>query len=115
MLYRAYSHYVAWSGSQHLELLVNKQLLKPEPSTLLDDIYSARSKLLQAPIETDEKKTSDSSPLLPSDEVILLSKESGTKIADAFDVKELGVEIERAVEQVEKNIQTEKDAKKQQT
>jgi hypothetical protein len=114
LLYRAYSHYKAWSGSQHLELLVNKQLLKSQPSELLNEIYSAHSKLIQAPIELQEKESSDQSPLLPDEEVMFLNKESGSRIADAFDVNELGVEIERAVEQVEKKIQTEKDAKKQQ-
>jgi hypothetical protein len=113
LLFRAYSHYKAWSGSQHLEYLVDKQLVRPAPSELLDEIYASSSKLIEAPIETAEKEISDESALLLDDEVMFLNQESGSQIANAFDVKELGVEIERAIEQVEKKIKTEKEAKKQ--
>lgn len=39
-------------------------------------------------------------------DAMLLNKTSGAAIANAYEVKEMAVEIERAVEQVEKSLRT---------
>ena len=92
LLFRFWSHYRALYGAKHLQFIVANRLFQPSPSNQLDTIYSASStprKIEAVGVETD---------------VMLLNKDSGPAIAKEFGVDEMQVEIERAVEQVEKKL-----------
>ncbi|KAF2668327.1 hypothetical protein BT63DRAFT_425648 [Microthyrium microscopicum] len=103
LLFRAWSHYRALFGSRHLEFLVKNNLFTAKASPKLDDIYTkefpdADGSAINA--ELDAKKRLESGEA----DVLLLNINSGRTIATAYGVEEMAVEIERAVEQVEKII-----------
>lgn len=41
LVYRAWSHWRALSGSKHIQHLLNKNLISPTPSPILDELYAA--------------------------------------------------------------------------
>ncbi|KAI9865757.1 MAG: hypothetical protein M1824_000017 [Vezdaea acicularis] len=93
----------ALRGSEHVEFLVSKNLLDPTPSASLDVVYpkdqkTQGGKTLPGSVQADKTPTRD---------VLLLDPQSGKKIAEALQVPELAVEIERAVHQVEASIKAE--------
>ncbi|KAL2874144.1 hypothetical protein SGCOL_010629 [Colletotrichum sp. CLE4] len=104
LVYRAWSHWRALEGGKHLRFLVDNKLLALSPSKLLNDIYT--------PLIPENTTVTPSKPALGSteplkgkgdnakDEAILLSQANGQRIAKTLDVPELGVEIERAIWQV---------------
>jgi len=114
LLFRAFSHYRALYGAKHLELLISKNFLKETPSKLLDQVYTstllpstkAHGKLNPESLKDEDindaatRKTKES-----ASEVMLLDMSSGSAIAAAFGVKEMAIEIERAVEQVNKSLE----------
>jgi hypothetical protein len=110
LLFRAWSHYRALYGARHLQYLVENNLYKATPSTELDRIYAT----------INSAAASGASPAATAvkihqrvvggeEEVPLLTKAGGQQLAKTFELNELGVELERAVEQVE-NIVLKKDA-----
>jgi Tfp pilus assembly ATPase PilU len=121
-LFRAYSHYRAFYGAKHLEYLVANNLTTPTPSKLLDQIYAAglmSSNQSKKPIDPQSLTGEDVKELATDimsafsadalennneQDVMLLNKASGVAIASTFEVKEMAVEIERAVEQVQKSL-----------
>ncbi|KAI9887234.1 MAG: hypothetical protein M1823_000982 [Watsoniomyces obsoletus] len=105
----------ALSGSKHLDFLLQQRLIVPSPSTLLDRVYESRLKEITADSSTSGAPPSTS----PSDdesslaghlekpghtETFLLQKTDGREAAEALNLPELAVEIERAVEQVEQSL-----------
>ncbi|KAK1979930.1 mitochondrial K+-H+ exchange-related-domain-containing protein [Colletotrichum cereale] len=104
LVYRAWSHWRALEGGKHLRFLVDNKLLALSPSKLLNDIY--------APLIPEDTNPTPSKLALgqgeplrgnaenAKDEAILLSQANGQRIAQALDVPELAVEIERAIWQV---------------
>ena len=101
LLYRAYSHYRALYGARHLGFLVENKLVEPVPSTKLDELYATGRSGISA---TDGAETAERQLAAGEADVMLLNKDSGALISEAFETKEMGVEVERAVEQVEKVI-----------
>ncbi|KAJ9666870.1 hypothetical protein H2201_003004 [Coniosporium apollinis] len=117
LAFRAYSHWKALSGSQHLQFLVENKLLKPTPSAALDEMYTAglihptREKSRAAPYPTREEgeqiaamieqQTNDG-----TEDVMLLKRWNGKLLAERFKLPDMEVEIERAVEQVEASIKS---------
>lgn len=115
LVFRAYSHWKALSGSKHLEFILQNKLLKFVPSSELDEVYTAglmypsREISRNAPVPSREqaedisniieKKTNDR-----SEDVMVLQRWNGKLIAERFKLSEMEVEIERAVEQVEQAI-----------
>ncbi|KAI9824381.1 MAG: hypothetical protein M1832_001916 [Thelocarpon impressellum] len=87
LVFRAWSHWRALSGSKHVELLLDKGLIEPAPSAVLDALYQSTRK---DRVQGEEKGL----------EAPLLTEAHGAFLAKALDVPELGPEIERAVRQV---------------
>ncbi|KAI9714244.1 MAG: hypothetical protein M1828_001175 [Chrysothrix sp. TS-e1954] len=122
--FRAWSHHRALSGIQHINHLVEHSLLRPTPSPTLDSLYtlgllhptrsSARQNSLpDATNEQSEAMARDVKGQIESgpgkQEVMLLHGWNGKLIAERLELPGLEVEIERAVEQVEKSIKTDKE------
>ncbi|POS83695.1 hypothetical protein EPUL_004652 [Erysiphe pulchra] len=125
LVYRAWSHWKAISGSKHLQFLLDNNLITPKPLPFLDELYSSNRKLLldtKNPSITSEKEKSDSSnrdnvkreeaeagKVKDEEEKILLNESIGKKIAGALSMPELEIELCRAIKQVEnalKNMQS---------
>ena len=115
LVYRAYSHWKAWNGSKFLEYLVQHNLLKNAPSSELDQVYTAglmyhtREESRNAPIPTQEQaeeiaKVVHRQTNEDTEDVMVLQRWNSKLIAERFELPEMEVEIERAVEQVEEAI-----------
>ncbi|KAF2870491.1 mitochondrial K+-H+ exchange-related-domain-containing protein [Massariosphaeria phaeospora] len=120
VLYRAWSHWKALSGSKHLEFLLQHHLPTPAPSPMLDEVYTAglmyptrqisraapRPTLAQAEqvASVVEQQTNDGNK-----DVMVLQRWNGKLIAEQFQLPDMEVEIERAVEQVEKSIKAKEE------
>lgn len=115
LVFRAYSHWKALSGSKHLEFILQNKLLKSVPSSELDEVYTAglmypsREISRNAPLPSREQ-AEDISNIIEkqtnngSEDVMVLQRWNGKLIAERFKLSEMEVEIERAVEQVEQAI-----------
>lgn len=106
LVFRAWSHWRALSGSKHLEFLLEKKLITANPSKILDDLYSTGKQSFDA----GSGSSSDSEQL---EEKMLLHKSNGKRIAEALGIPELDVELDRAVWQVEKALKAEKELKEE--
>jgi len=102
LVFRAWSHWRALSGSKHIEFLLEKKLINTQSSPTLDELYSSRERQIQPGPTQDPRKTS-------GDEVMVLHKEDGKRISEALNIPELYVELDRAVWQVEKALNAEKE------
>lgn len=118
LVYRAWSHWRALSGSKHIQFLINKELIAPTASPILDALYAPgimRATRGSSSLGSKPPKSSDSSaPLLKDQvphEVMLLEEGDSTLIANALEMPELHAEIERAIWQVRKDIQAKQEAK----
>ncbi|KUJ16832.1 uncharacterized protein LY89DRAFT_782092 [Mollisia scopiformis] len=111
LVFRAWSHWRALSGSKHIEFLLDNKLVKPKPSPILDELY-ASGKLR---FDDTSKMTPEKSPEDTEDpiEEMVLHKSDGTRIAEALKIPELDIELDRAVWQVEKAIQAAKELKEE--
>lgn len=109
----------AWMGSQNLEFLLDKELIKPTPSTILREAYtqavSSNTSMgqLQEAVERTNGERQDTESGEPPPEQLLLSKTSGKIIADELEVPALEVEIERAIWQVERDMKTREDSQQE--
>lgn len=120
VLYRAWSHWKALSGSRHLEFLLKHNLPKPHPSWTLDEVYTAglmyptRVISRAAPRPTEQQaeevaKVVHQQTNNETEDVMVLQRWNGKLIAEQFKLPDMEVEIERAVEQVEKGIKTKEE------
>ncbi|XPS78416.1 hypothetical protein M3J09_010430 [Ascochyta lentis] len=116
VLYRAWSHWKALTGSKYLEFLLKHNQPKPNPSWALDEAYTAglmyptRNISRAAPRPTEEEADKVSGVVHQqtnneSEDVMVLQRWNGKLIAEQFDLPDMEVEIERAVEQVENSIE----------
>ncbi|EKG14065.1 hypothetical protein MPH_08807 [Macrophomina phaseolina MS6] len=120
LVFRAYSHWKALSGSKHLEFLLKNNLIKPKPSEELDEMYAAglihpsRQHSRDAPAPT-RKQTEEVAEIIArqtnneTEDVMVLQKWNGKLLAERFHLPEMEVEIERAVEQVESSIKAKEE------
>jgi hypothetical protein len=115
LCFRAYSHYRAWYGGKFLEHLTRNNLIKHTSSPQLDAMYATglihptrqASREAETPSEDDIERVSRvvaEQTQGDAEEVMVLQKWNGKLLAEAFELPEMEVEIERAVEQVEKSI-----------
>ncbi|KAI0144330.1 mitochondrial K+-H+ exchange-related-domain-containing protein [Xylariaceae sp. FL1272] len=117
LVYRAWSHYRAFAGGKHIQWLVSKNFFTLEPSSTLDTVYPKRLSSA-TPIEPNSKSSSRPSPAhhndqtSPVEEKLLLTQESGRQLVKALDIPELEIEIERAIWQVETDIQKQHESRK---
>lgn len=107
--------FAALAGSKYLEFLLKHNQPKPNPSWALDEAYTAGlmyptrqiSRAAPRPTEKEADKVSDvvhQQTNNESEDVMVLQRWNGKLIAEQFDLPDMEVEIERAVEQVEKSI-----------
>ncbi|KAI0447956.1 mitochondrial K+-H+ exchange-related-domain-containing protein [Xylaria telfairii] len=114
LAYRAWSHYRALAGGKHLQWLLLKHFYTLSPSETLDTAY---------PRHLPSSNSSEKEPTGPGpdpsygidkgpqeQEKLLLTQESGRKLAQALDIPELRVELERAIWQVETAIRKQSEA-----
>ncbi|KAK8172843.1 mitochondrial K+-H+ exchange-related-domain-containing protein [Phyllosticta citrichinensis] len=124
LVFRAYSHWKALSGSKHLEFLLKHNLIKPTPSAELDEAYAAglihstREDSRNSPPPTREHieevaKIVERQTNNGSEDVMVLQKWNGKLLAEKYHLPEMEVEIERAVEQVENSIKAKDELKEE--
>lgn len=111
LVFRAWSHWRALSGSKHIEFLLDNRLVKPKPSLILDELYASGKLRYDAASRLSPEKSQED--LKDLEEEMVLHKSDGTRIAKALDLPELDIELDRAVWQVQKAIQAAKDLKEE--
>jgi hypothetical protein len=110
----------ALRGAQHLEFLSNNNLIRPSPSTALDEVYTAglmypsrqMSRVARRPTRDQGEAVAeiiDSQTNGGVEDVMLLQKWNGKLLAEEFKLPDMEVEIERAVEQVEQSIKAKEE------
>ncbi|KAJ4287732.1 hypothetical protein N0V90_012436 [Kalmusia sp. IMI 367209] len=115
LVYRAYSYWKALTGSKHLEFLLQHNLPTPNPSSELDEVYTAglmyptRKISRAAPRPTREQaeevaRVVETQTNGGTEDAMVLQRWNGKLIAEQFHLPDMEVEIERAVEQVEQSI-----------
>lgn len=111
LVFRAWSHWRALSGSRHIEFLLDNKLVKSKPSPILDELYASGKLRFDAASMPSTTKPIDSSDD-PNEEMVL-HKSDGTRIAEALKIPELDVELDRAVWQVEKALRAAKELREE--
>ncbi|KAL9094233.1 MAG: hypothetical protein Q9165_003373 [Trypethelium subeluteriae] len=120
LLFRAWSHYRAFYGARHLQTLLEHNCAVPRQSSTLDELYAAglmnptRQGTRNAPVPTDDEVKHvaalvDRQTNNGTEDVMLLQGWNGKLIAERFKLPEMEVEVERAVEQVEKGIKAKEE------
>lgn len=99
------------SGGKHIQFLLKNNLLVLAPSPIIDGVYANQNQSLPSTPEPtmdssgiSVKKPSPSPPPGSNNsdgETMLLSQANGRKMAQALDLPQLEVELERAIWQVE--------------
>jgi len=97
------------SGSKHIEFLLDRKLIVPKPSKILDELYSSGKKPFDA---GSVSSTTSQSPAREA-ETMILHKSDGKRIGEALGMPELEVELDRAVWQVDKALNAEKELKQE--
>ncbi|KAK4226196.1 mitochondrial K+-H+ exchange-related-domain-containing protein [Podospora fimiseda] len=113
LAYRAWSHWRAIKGGQHLTFLLKNNLITLRPSPIVDAVYARQKQPLASTLEPttlpdaellrNEEVPGPEDPN-PSGETMLLSQANGIKMTQALDLPQLEVELERAIWQVENAI-----------
>ncbi|KAL9029559.1 MAG: hypothetical protein Q9180_007016 [Flavoplaca navasiana] len=117
LVFRAWSHWRARSGSQHINFLLENRLLKftiSRPLRLAYDVAGlevATKELDSAVEEVKEKKHQARAESVAEADIekMLLTQSDGKIISELVDVPELEEQIQRAVKQVEKALKAEKE------
>ncbi|KAI0189329.1 mitochondrial K+-H+ exchange-related-domain-containing protein [Xylaria flabelliformis] len=109
LAYRAWSHYRALAGGKHLQWLLSKKFYTLSPWESLDTVYPRQlpssSPSKRESTQSSSNSSSSSNESLQAPEKLLLTQESGRKLAQTLNIPELEVELERAIWQVETAIQ----------
>ncbi|KAF2435931.1 hypothetical protein EJ08DRAFT_604105 [Tothia fuscella] len=120
LMFRAYSHFRALYGAKHLEFLGDQKLLTPMPSNALDEMYTAglkyktRQVARESPVPNREEgkevaQLVEDQISSGKEDVMLLQRWNGKLLAERFKLPDMEVEIERAVEQVEKSLKAKEE------
>ncbi|KAK4553705.1 hypothetical protein LTR86_009203 [Recurvomyces mirabilis] len=122
LCFRAYSHYRALYGGKFLEHVLQKNLVKTTDSRLMDELYATglqhptreasreatKPSAEEIEVVVKDVETKAGSEGSEGKEIMLLQRWNGKLIAEDFKLAEMEIEIERAVEQVEKVLYGEK-------
>ncbi|KAG4028890.1 hypothetical protein MFRU_018g00030 [Monilinia fructicola] len=111
LCFRAYSHWKALAGSKHIEFLLKENLVAIKPSRILDELY-LRNKV-PFPHLKDAAHTTTSNSNMVHDETMLLHSSDGQEIASALNIPELQMELDRAVWQVENDLEAQRKLKEE--
>ncbi|KAF1949700.1 hypothetical protein CC80DRAFT_362516, partial [Byssothecium circinans] len=120
LVYRAYCHWKALTGSKHLEFLLSRNLPTLNPSWELDEVYTAglmypTRKISRAAPRPTPEQAQDVARVVEqqtnggTEDVMVLQRWNGKLIAEQFKLPDMEVEIERAVEQVENSIKAKEE------
>jgi Mitochondrial K+-H+ exchange-related len=101
LVYRAWSHWRAYSGSKHVEYLLDKSLIDLKSSAILDQVYSGANPFLS--------QKSAINVLQSEEETQVLQTSNIKAVVKALEMPELTPELERAVKQVEIAMKKAKD------
>lgn len=103
----------ALNGSQHLEFLVNKDLLNPITLPELERLYAQRasSALKDTPLGTPAAEMVED--VEQSDDRVLLQMSDAKKLATILEAPELALEAERAIIQVSEQLEAQKKKEKE--
>jgi len=111
LVFRCWSHWRALKGSDHLDFLIDHRLLRPVASAEMEQIY-----LKTAPKLQDSYTFVTRSQVMEgsdAEDQMLLTKDSHKLVAQSLNVPELGVEVERAIHQVEQTLERAKILKEE--
>lgn len=86
-----------------MEFLLDKNLIAPKPSKILDELYSTGQEPFAPKPAIGTKGHSD-----VDEERMVLHMSNGSRIAEGLKIPELNIELDRAVWQVEKALEKEK-------
>jgi hypothetical protein len=101
LLYRAWSHWRAVQGGQHVKWLLDNKLVKEQPSKLLDELYAQ-----DAP-PFDESAAAK--------EQLLLSHKQIDNFTEKLEMPAVAAELDRAIWQVETSLEEKAAKESQQT
>ncbi|TQS36119.1 hypothetical protein Golomagni_03439 [Golovinomyces magnicellulatus] len=101
LVFRAWSHWKALTGSRHLEYLLDNNLITPKPLSILDDLYCYEKYPIDKNLPIAKNRASNT---FLSRETMLLCESKSKIIAEALNVPELESELGRAVRQVKKEL-----------
>ena len=97
-------------GSKHVQFLLDKKLINTQASPILDNLY-----LGQNPTSADSAKLLE--PITQSipgtEETMLLTEAQGKEMATILEIPELYIELKRAVWQVERSLEKQKEIGKE--
>jgi len=110
LVFRAWSHWKSLLGSKHIQFLLDKKLINIQASPILDNLY-----LGQNPTSADSAKLLE--PITQSipgtEETMLLTEAQGKEMATVIEIPELYIELKRAVWQVERSLEKQKEIGKE--
>lgn len=112
LVYRAWSHWRALAGGKHIQFLLSNNVLALTPSPILAKIYPAILPPSSGGADKSAPHPSTSEMPLPEKEVMLLSETNEQALAQALNVPELEVEVERAMWQVRHAIRKAEEEEK---
>ncbi|KAI0537593.1 mitochondrial K+-H+ exchange-related-domain-containing protein [Xylaria digitata] len=115
LAYRAWSHYRALAGGKHLQWLISNNFFTVSPSKTLDAVYPRHIPSANLPGDPNQPNSYQSDKTPPAEETLLLTQESGRKLAQALEVPGLEAELERAIWQVETSILKQNETTKKST
>lgn len=99
------------NGSRHLEFLVEKNLLNPVSLPELEQLYAKRASQTLEGTTTDTSYSEVAEDIEQSEDRILLKMSDAKKLATIFEAPELVLEAERAIIQVNEQLEAAARAK----
>ncbi len=102
------------AGSKHLEYLLDKNLIAPKQSKILDELYSSGKR----PFATESLQISAvcrSTESAGGRETMILHKSDVKRIAQVLEMPELNIELDRAIWQVETALKANEELKQEKT
>ena len=97
-----------------MEFLLDNKLVNATPSKILDDLYSNGAQPFDPALAKGVEKSTTSADGIDLEERMVLHKSNGKRIAEALELPELDVELDRAVWQVEKALREKHELKEEQ-
>jgi hypothetical protein len=118
LVYRAWSHWRALAGGKHLRWLLDRKLLVPKPSPILDKLYASRLAAeaelkaeLKAETEAGSGAEAGAEEKGESKERMLLTQDQVRGFSQTLDVPALEIELERAIWQQKQQGQKKEEDK----
>ncbi|PYH48423.1 mitochondrial K+-H+ exchange-related family protein [Aspergillus saccharolyticus JOP 1030-1] len=104
LVYRGWSHCRALNGSKHLEYLLEKNLLNPISYPALEKLYAKRVSHALEYTKLDKPLPEMVEDVEKSDDRLLLRMSDAKKLATILEAPDLALEAERAIVQVQEQL-----------